>query len=98
MSVDFDAPRFAPADDTDDGIGALTGSGTRGRADLDDAADLDGGAGPGGAGDPEPDDEEMSVPVVPMRADEFRCGRCYLVHHRSRRAGNHDGPVCRDCA
>lgn len=96
MSVDYDAPRFAPTDDADDGIGALTGSGTRGRADLDD--DLDEGAGSGKAGDPESVDEEMSVPVVPMRADEFRCGRCYLVHHRSRRAGDHDGPVCRDCA
>ena len=43
-------------------------------------------------------DDEMSVPVVPMRADELRCGRCFLVQHRSRIAV-HDGvAVCRDCS
>ncbi|GAA0711592.1 DUF4193 family protein [Dactylosporangium roseum] len=98
MSVDFDAPRFAPTDDTRDGIGVLTVSRPSGHDDPDDAADPDGRAGSGRVDDPESVDEEMSVPVVPMRADEFRCGRCYLVHHRSRRAGGHDGPVCRDCA
>jgi hypothetical protein len=37
--------------------------------------------------------------VVPMRADEFRCSRCFLVHHRSQRVTARDGSdICRDCA
>jgi hypothetical protein len=44
-------------------------------------------------------DEELSVAVVPMRADEFRCSRCFLVHHRSQRVTARDGStICRDCA
>ncbi|WP_117209534.1 DUF4193 family protein [Allorhizocola rhizosphaerae] len=40
-------------------------------------------------------DEELTVPVVPMQADEFRCERCFLVCHASRRAGP---GICSDCA
>src|SRR5262245_53885124 len=36
-------------------------------------------------------DEEPTVPVVPMQADEFRCASCYLVHHRSRLVHRTDG-------
>ncbi|MEV4410774.1 DUF4193 family protein [Catellatospora sp. NPDC049609] len=42
-------------------------------------------------------DEELTVPVIPMRADEFRCSRCFLVHHHSQRAVAGED-VCRDCA
>jgi len=44
-------------------------------------------------------DEELTVRVVPMQADEFRCSRCFLVHHRSQLAYERNGePVCRECA
>jgi hypothetical protein len=42
-------------------------------------------------------DEELSVTVIPMQSDEFRCSRCYLVRHRNQRAvAGID--VCHDCA
>jgi hypothetical protein len=44
-------------------------------------------------------DEELSVSVVPIQGDEFRCSRCFLVHHRSQLArlqGN--DPICSECA
>jgi hypothetical protein len=44
-------------------------------------------------------DEELSVKVVPLQADEFTCSRCFLVHHRSQLVGKRDGlPICRECA
>lgn len=44
-------------------------------------------------------DEELSVPVVPMKGDEFRCGSCFLVRHRTQHAGLRGGhDVCRECA
>jgi Domain of unknown function (DUF4193) len=42
-------------------------------------------------------DEELTVAVVPMRADEFRCSRCFLVQHRSQRAATNPD-LCRECA
>jgi Domain of unknown function (DUF4193) len=43
--------------------------------------------------------EELSVTVVPQRADEFTCSSCFLVHHRSRMSTTGSGqPVCTDCA
>jgi hypothetical protein len=47
----------------------------------------------------ESSDEEMTVAVVPMRADEFRCAHCFLVHHVSQRAKLlNDQSICRECA
>ena len=37
-------------------------------------------------------DEELSVAVVAIRTDEFRCERCFLIHHRSRRIITGDDP------
>jgi hypothetical protein len=43
--------------------------------------------------------EELSVRVIPKRADEFTCSSCFLVQHRSRLAGDKDGQlICADCA
>ncbi|GAA1614160.1 DUF4193 family protein [Catellatospora bangladeshensis] len=41
-------------------------------------------------------DEEMTVDVVPMQLDEFRCDRCFLVRHRVQRAAP-DRAICIDC-
>jgi hypothetical protein len=40
--------------------------------------------------------EELTVAVVPMLDDEFRCSRCFLAIHRSQRAVP-DGDFCREC-
>ena len=43
--------------------------------------------------------EELSVTVIPQRADEFTCSSCFLVQHRSRLRRSSSGlPVCADCA
>lgn len=43
--------------------------------------------------------EELSVTVIPQRADEFTCSSCFLVQHRSRMRKSVSGvPVCADCA
>ncbi|ORV90775.1 cytochrome [Mycobacterium interjectum] len=43
--------------------------------------------------------EELSVTVIPQRADEFTCSSCFLVQHRSRMRTSGSGlPVCADCA
>ena len=34
-----------------------------------------------------------------MQSDEFRCSRCFLVHHRSQLAIERNGElICRECA
>lgn len=42
--------------------------------------------------------EELTMPIVPRRADEFTCSVCFLVQHRSR-VGSGPGArlVCVDC-
>ncbi|MCV6983192.1 DUF4193 family protein [Mycolicibacterium pulveris] len=43
--------------------------------------------------------DDMIVPVIPKRADEFTCSKCFLIHHISRSATSADGqPTCTDCA
>jgi Domain of unknown function (DUF4193) len=43
--------------------------------------------------------EELSVTVIPARADEFTCSSCHLVQHRSRlRSARGKPPICADCA
>jgi len=42
--------------------------------------------------------EELKVAALPRQADEFVCGGCFLIVHRSRLAAHRDGqPLCRDC-
>src|SRR6478609_5421588 len=42
--------------------------------------------------------EELSMPVIPKKADEFTCTSCFLVQHRSRIAsGTSDRAICIDC-
>lgn len=43
--------------------------------------------------------EELSVTVIPQRADEFTCSSCFLVQHRSRLRTSGPGLlICADCA
>jgi len=96
MTPDYDAPRTAAAESADESLEGLAArrDAAVGSAviDVDDTAevfDLPGA---------EILDEELAVTVVPMRADEFRCPRCFLIH-LSRLAVRRDGQlVCQECA
>jgi Domain of unknown function (DUF4193) len=95
-TTDYDAPRGAVADLAEDSLDELKARRTTTQTVVDlDEGDADGFELPGA----ELADEELTVAVVPMRADEFRCSRCFLVHHRSQRLTARDGSeICRDCA
>ena len=102
MATDYDAPRRSETDelaeDSLEELKARRNENQSGVVDVDtDApdenfelpgADLSGLTG-----------EELTVKVLHKQADEFTCSRCFLVHHRSRLAEEHNGQyVCRDCA
>jgi hypothetical protein len=96
MTPDYDAPRSGTVELAEDSLEALKARRDDARSaavDLDDTGD--------GFELPGRDllDEELTVIVVPMRSDEFRCSQCFLVHHRSQLAGHRAGqPTCRECA
>jgi hypothetical protein len=96
-TTDYDAPRRPVADLAEDSLEELTARRTTAQSpsvDIDET-DAEGFELPGA----DLSDEELTVPVVPMRANEFRCSSCFLVHHRSQLARERDGqPLCRDCA
>ena len=95
-TTDYDAPRGTVADLAEDSLDELKARRTTTQALVDlDEADADGFELPGA----DLADEELTVAVVPMRSDEFRCSRCFLVHHRSQRVTARDGSdICRDCS
>jgi hypothetical protein len=95
-TTDYDAPRGNTVDVDSDSIEELKARRTTTSAFVDiDEGDIDGFELPGA----DVTDEELTVAVVPMRADEFRCSRCFLVHHRSQRVLARDGSeICRECA
>jgi len=99
MATDYDAPRRNENDDLgEDSLEELKARRSEAQSasvDTDEAelgetfelpgADLSG--------------EELTVKVLPKQEDEFTCSSCFLVHHRSRLAGQKNGqPICRDCA
>ena len=102
MATDYDAPRRNETDelaeDSLEELKARRNENQSGVVDVDtDApdenfelpgADLSGLSG-----------EELTVKVLPKQADEITCSKCFLVHHRSRLAEEHNGQfICRDCA
>jgi hypothetical protein len=95
--TDYDAPRRAVVEFEDDSLEELK---ARRAATQSPTADVDEPEGnnfelPGA----DTLDEELSVSVVPVQADEFRCDRCFLVHHRSQLVTQPSGErLCRDCA
>jgi hypothetical protein len=96
--IDYDAPRRTAAGLEDDGVqelNALSEVARSPRVDLDEADVAENFDLPGGdlAG------EELTVAVVPMQSDEFRCTRCFLVQHRSQLAGRSNGQeICSECS
>ncbi len=97
-STDYDAPRGQIMDLAEDSLEELKARRTASQSptlDLDEADAAEGFDLPGA----DLSDEELVVAVVPMRSDEFRCSRCFLVHHRSQLVRGRDGlDMCRDCA
>ncbi|MDO5699452.1 MAG: DUF4193 domain-containing protein [Dermatophilus congolensis] len=97
MATDYDAPRKTDEDINEDSIEELKSR----RVDKSSAiVDDDEGDSAEGFELPGADlsSEELSVRVIPKQADEFTCGSCFLVRHRSQLAGERDGlPVCKEC-
>jgi hypothetical protein len=96
--IDYDAPRRPVVELDDDSLTELkvgTASAQSPGVDLDEAEAMERFELPGA----DLSGEEMTVTVVPMQSDEFRCSRCFLVQHRSQREARRDGQdVCRDCS
>ena len=98
MTVDYDTPRRARAEDEGQPLEDLAGrlsESSEGPRDLDDVDAVDSYDLP----DADLTGEELMVQVLPKQPDEFACSSCFLVHHRSRLARVCDGAhVCTDCA
>jgi hypothetical protein len=96
MATDYDAPRGAVVEVDEDSLEELKdrrGDARAAAVDVDETAevlDLPGA---------DVLDEELTVAVVPIKADEFRCDSCFLVHHRSQLVSERgDKLICRECA
>jgi hypothetical protein len=98
MATDYDAPRRDEVDLGEDSLEELKSrrvDAQSGSVDVDEGDVADSFELPGA----DLADEELSVRVLPMQADEFRCSRCFLVHHRSQLAyERNDELICRECA
>jgi len=96
--TDYDSPRRPAVEMDDDSLEELKARSTAAQSpkvDLDEAEAADTFELPGA----DLSDEELTVAVLPMQRDEFRCTRCFLVHHRSRLASRPGRPeLCQDCA
>ena len=98
MATDYDAPRRDEVDLGEDSLEELKSRRVDAQSaivDVDETEVAETFELPGA----DLADEELSVRVVPMQADEFRCSRCFLVHHRSQLATERNGEfICRECA
>lgn len=97
-TTDYDAPRRSTLEDAEtESLEALTAT----RADAQSpVVDVDEGDAAESVEPPDVDlsGEELTMPVVPKKADEFTCSSCFLVQHRSRIASTvGDRSVCVDC-
>jgi hypothetical protein len=97
MATDYDAPRRDEVDLGEDSLEELKSRRTDAQSATVDVDDSELGENfelPGA----DLADEDMTVKVLPMQADEFRCSRCFLVHHRSQLAAERNGElICREC-
>jgi hypothetical protein len=97
MAQDYDLARPEVAEESEEtlkGVRATSAPDARSVvAELDEADSFDGLELPGAIVG-----EELVVRVVPQASDEFTCGECFLVRHRSQLAREKDGvKFCRDC-
>jgi hypothetical protein len=97
MAIDYDAPRSGGIDVAEQNLDQLNARREDARSAVADTDVDDGDAFELPA--TELLDGEFTVTVVPMRADEFRCSRCFLVHHHSQLVTPHGRDlVCQECA
>ena len=98
MATDYDAPRRDEVDLGEDSLEELKSRRVDAQSaivDVDESEVAESFELPGA----DLADEELTVRVLPMQADEFRCSRCFLVHHRSQLAYERDGDlICTECA
>jgi hypothetical protein len=98
MATDYDAPRRDEVDLGEDSLEELKSRRVDAQSaivDVDETEVAESFELPGA----DLIDEELTVKVLPMQADEFRCSRCFLVHHRSQLAVERNGEmICRECA
>ncbi len=98
MATDYDAPRKTDDELSADSIEELKArrnDKSSGVVDEDEADAAEGFELPGA----DLSNEELSVRVLPAQQDEFTCGSCFLVHHRSQLATfKGDTPICTECA
>ncbi len=98
MATDYDAPRKTDDEQSEDSIEELKArrhDKNSGKVDEDEVEAAESFELPGA----DLSHEELSVKVLPRQADEFTCGSCFLVHHRSQLAEQRNGVlICRDCA
>ena len=98
MATDYDAPRRDEVDLGEDSLEELKSRRVDAQSaivDVDEAEVAESFELPGA----DLADEELTVRVLPMQADEFRCSRCFLVHHRSQLVVQGSGTaICRECA
>ncbi len=97
MATDYDAPRREEVDLGEDSLEELKARRVDAQSSTVDVDETDVAESfelPGA----DLSDEELTVKVLPMQADEFRCSRCFLVHHRSQLALERNGElICREC-
>ncbi|GAB3844512.1 DUF4193 domain-containing protein [Nesterenkonia populi] len=96
MATDYDAPRKNDDESNEDSIEELKNrSGSRQSAvvDEDEAEAAEGFELPGA----DLSDEELQVRVLPAQTDEFTCGSCFLVRHRSQAVERDGVLICSDC-
>lgn len=98
MATDYDAPRATATEMVEDSLEDLKERRTKaqsGRIDIDEADLAESLEFPGA----DMSGEVLSVRVLPMQENEFRCSSCFLIHHRSLLAETRKGRlICRDCA
>ena len=98
MATDYDAPRKTEEELNEDSLEELKArrlDKNSGKVDEDEAEAAESFELPGA----DLSHEELAVRVPPKQEDEFTCGSCFLVHHRSQLAYEKNGSnVCRDCA
>ena len=98
MATDYDAPFKKDDDSSEDSIEELKGrrnDNASPAVDEDEAEAAEGFEHPGDA----LSNEELSVTVLPRQVDEFTCGSCFLVKHRSQ-IDHVEGKriICKECS
>jgi hypothetical protein len=93
-STDYDAPRGSVVDVDEDSLEELKARRAAAQSPAVDRDEADDFELPGA----DLADEELTVAVIPMKSDEFRCAKCFLVHHRSQLAVHRNNEdICKEC-